>query len=238
MVGLKMFGKGNQFRKVRMGNRMLHRNQMMDTNFAAMHYQPSYIGYENVDENIGNEWQQYNGRFPNQNYIHNPFMYDGHSGLHQNQFMQNPNGVNSGLHDYNTNFSNPYDNHFHDPSYHANQYQNFGNEQIQPNYFENEHYNSHANFIGNPLIQNEHEVKPQNHIPNQSQFNQNQYLGYQGGKSVKKPGAIKSVMDQFKSDNGSIDFNKMVGTTSQLASAINQVSGLVKGVSGMFKVGV
>lgn len=114
------------------------------------------------------------------------------------------------------------------------EYQSGFNKIKQPHYFGYDNYQDNSNIIGNPLIHEEVSYKQQGHT---NQFSSEPFSGFMSEKSVKKQGAFKSVMDQFKSDNGSIDFNKMVGTTSQLASAINQVSGFVKGVSGIFKVG-
>ncbi|MBS4176600.1 YppG family protein [Lederbergia citrea] len=44
-----------------------------------------------------------------------------------------------------------------------------------------------------------------------------------------------SVLNSFKSQNGSLDFNKMINTTGQLVNAVNQVSGMFKGLGGLFK---
>ncbi len=52
----------------------------------------------------------------------------------------------------------------------------------------------------------------------------------------KQPGGMQSLMNSFKSQDGSIDFNKMINTAGQMMNAVNQVSSLVKGVGGMFKV--
>ena len=52
----------------------------------------------------------------------------------------------------------------------------------------------------------------------------------------KKQGNMKSFMNSFKSQDGSIDFNKMMDTAGMMMSAMNQVTGLVKGVGGIFKV--
>lgn len=48
---------------------------------------------------------------------------------------------------------------------------------------------------------------------------------------------ISSVLNQFKNQEGSIDFNKMMDTTGQMLNTMNQVSNLVKGVGSIFKVG-
>ncbi|MFT8321177.1 MAG: YppG family protein [Bacillus sp. (in: firmicutes)] len=51
-----------------------------------------------------------------------------------------------------------------------------------------------------------------------------------------KQGGVKNIMNSFKSQDGSLDFNKMMDTAGMMMNAMNQVSGLVKGVGGIFKV--
>ncbi|WML40333.1 YppG family protein [Neobacillus sp. OS1-2] len=51
----------------------------------------------------------------------------------------------------------------------------------------------------------------------------------------KQPGGVKSIMNSFKSQDGSVDFNKMVNTAGTMMNAVNQVSSLVKGFGGFFK---
>lgn len=52
----------------------------------------------------------------------------------------------------------------------------------------------------------------------------------------KQPGGMHSIMNSFKSQDGSVDFNKMMNTAGQMMNAVTQVSSLVKGLGGMFKV--
>jgi hypothetical protein len=52
----------------------------------------------------------------------------------------------------------------------------------------------------------------------------------------KQPGGVQSIMNSFKSQDGSVDFNKMMNTAGQMMNAVNQVSSLVKGFGGFFKV--
>ncbi|WP_078546152.1 YppG family protein [Litchfieldia alkalitelluris] len=49
------------------------------------------------------------------------------------------------------------------------------------------------------------------------------------------PGGFQSFMSQFKNENGTYDYNKMMDTAGQMMGAVNQISGLVKGFSGVFK---
>ena len=47
---------------------------------------------------------------------------------------------------------------------------------------------------------------------------------------------FSSVLNQFKTQEGSIDFNKMIDTAGMMLNSMNQVSNLVKGVGSIFKV--
>jgi hypothetical protein len=51
----------------------------------------------------------------------------------------------------------------------------------------------------------------------------------------KQPGGMHSLINSFKSQDGSVDFNKMVNTAGQMMNAVNQVTSLVKGLGGVFK---
>ncbi|WP_251554129.1 YppG family protein [Neobacillus muris] len=51
----------------------------------------------------------------------------------------------------------------------------------------------------------------------------------------KQPSGMQSIMNSFKSQDGSIDFNKMINTAGQMVNAVSQVSSLVKGFGGIFK---
>ncbi|MDF2556650.1 MAG: hypothetical protein K0R71_478 [Bacillales bacterium] len=46
---------------------------------------------------------------------------------------------------------------------------------------------------------------------------------------------FSNVLNQFKSQNGSVDINKMMNTAGQMVNAVSQVSGIIKGLSGIFK---
>lgn len=52
----------------------------------------------------------------------------------------------------------------------------------------------------------------------------------------KQPTGFQSIMNSFKSQDGNLDLNKMVDTAGQMMNAVTQVSSLVKGLGGMFKV--
>jgi hypothetical protein len=52
----------------------------------------------------------------------------------------------------------------------------------------------------------------------------------------KSNGGIGSIMNSFKGQDGNVDLNKMVNTAGQMMNAVSQVSAMVKGLGGMFKV--
>jgi len=51
-----------------------------------------------------------------------------------------------------------------------------------------------------------------------------------------QPSQFQSLMSQFKSSDGNYDMNKMMNTAGQMMGAMNQLTSLVKGFSGIFKV--
>lgn len=53
---------------------------------------------------------------------------------------------------------------------------------------------------------------------------------------MKPPSGIHSIMNSFKTQEGSIDIKKMIDTAGQMAYAVNQVQSLVKGLGGILKV--
>lgn len=72
--------------------------------------------------------------------------------------------------------------------------------------------------------------------PPQSQ--QQAYNPYPKQQFMQKPqpSGIKSVMNQFKTQDGSMDITKMMNTAGQMMNTVSQVSSMVKGVGGFFKV--
>ncbi|AIE60503.1 YppG family protein [Bacillus methanolicus] len=52
---------------------------------------------------------------------------------------------------------------------------------------------------------------------------------------TKQPSGVQSIINSFKTQDGSIDFNKMINTTGQMMNAVTQVSSMIKGLGGMFK---
>ncbi|WP_223152205.1 YppG family protein [Bacillus sp. 1021] len=51
----------------------------------------------------------------------------------------------------------------------------------------------------------------------------------------QQPSQFSGILSQFKKTNGQFDFNKMIDTTGQMVSAVNQVGSLVKGFTSIFK---
>ncbi|MED1205037.1 YppG family protein [Heyndrickxia acidicola] len=57
-----------------------------------------------------------------------------------------------------------------------------------------------------------------------------------GNYSPRPPqGGFSNVMNSFKSQDGSLDFNKMMNTAGQMMNAVNQFSSMFKGLGGLFK---
>ena len=111
--------------------------------------------------------------------------------------------------------------------------QQYGN----PNYYGNP-YNSQANY-SQSIFQNPLQPPEESYIPPYSQ----QMNPFQSANPYpkasfmgKQPSGLQSVMNSFKSQDGTIDFNKMMNTAGQMMNAVNQVSSMVKGLGGMFKV--
>ncbi|QPC48389.1 hypothetical protein G8O30_06640 [Mangrovibacillus cuniculi] len=50
-----------------------------------------------------------------------------------------------------------------------------------------------------------------------------------------KQSGVSSVMNSFKNQDGSMNMNKMMDTAGQVMSAVNQMSGMIKGVGSIFK---
>lgn len=91
-------------------------------------------------------------------------------------------------------------------------------EQVNP--FQNPLYSKDEDFY--PLQQMNTAIT--NPYPNQSFMQKNQGSNF------------SSVLNQFKTQEGSIDFNKMIDTAGMMLNSMNQVSNLVKGVGSIFKV--
>ncbi|GER67886.1 hypothetical protein BpJC4_23570 [Weizmannia acidilactici] len=107
-------------------------------------------------------------------------------------------------------------------------------------------YNQAAGPLHGQIQQNFGHDDGMHLFENPLQPNQQQKNGQQGGNSYmhpypkhnfpqKPPHIGGSFLNSFKSQDGSIDFNKMVNTAGQMMNAVNQVSSMVKGLGGLFK---
>jgi len=86
----------------------------------------------------------------------------------------------------------------------------------------------------NPLQPKEEIQQQQPHMPTGGYPMMNPYP--KNSFVPKQPGGMQSIMNSFKSQDGSVDINKMVNTAGQMMNAVSQVSSLVKGLGGIFKV--
>ncbi|MBW3113275.1 MULTISPECIES: YppG family protein [Bacillaceae] len=89
----------------------------------------------------------------------------------------------------------------------------------------------------NPYFENPLQQKEYNPYQMKAMEQQNYANPYPKASFMAKPssGGVSGIMNSFKSQDGSLDFNKMMNTTGQMMGAINQVSSLVKGLGGIFK---
>jgi hypothetical protein len=63
------------------------------------------------------------------------------------------------------------------------------------------------------------------------------YNPYPRPNMIPKPnGGIGNIMSSFKGQDGNFDLNKMMNTAGQMMNAVSQVSSMIKGLGGMFKV--
>jgi hypothetical protein len=103
----------------------------------------------------------------------------------------------------------------------------------QPYQQEKKHKLSEA-VLHNPLQQ------PEISYHNQfayGQYNQPFSHPYPKQSAIPRPPTgVKSIMNSFKTQDGTFDVNKMVDTAGQMMNAVTQVSSMVKGLGGMFKV--
>lgn len=92
------------------------------------------------------------------------------------------------------------------------------------------------NVFQNPLQPND-DLEPSfspNPYLTSGNFNPNPYPNHK--YLPKQPTGIQSMMNSFKAQDGSVDINKMINTAGQMMNAVSQVTSMVKGLGGMFKV--
>jgi hypothetical protein len=129
------------------------------------------------------------------------------------------------------------------PGYHPNPYNsvNMPPAQGNPNYANpypvSQGGSNKASYFDNPLQHEEYNpyqqaaYKQQYHHPSAAN-------PYPKASFMAKPqgSGISSIVNSFKSQDGSFDFNKVMNTTGQMMNAVSQVSSMVKGLGGFFKV--
>ena len=116
------------------------------------------------------------------------------------------------------------------------------NQNYQPGYvpqnspYQNQPYSQKDSqfLFQNPLQPKEEMNPPQSYMPMNGYPMMNPYP--KSNMIPKQPGGVQSLLNSFKSQDGSVDFTKMVNTAGQMMNAVNQVSSLVKGFGGIFKV--
>lgn len=119
-------------------------------------------------------------------------------------------------------------------SYFAQPAQSVQGFQQMPMYQQHSNPSYAQSVFQNPLMQ------PKNHSTQKQQMNASNGQPYmnpypKASFLTKPPSGMKSVLNSFKSQDGSIDINKMVDTAGQMVNAVSQVSSVVKGFGGMFK---
>lgn len=122
-------------------------------------------------------------------------------------------------------------------------YQPFGHyDQYQsPNYIIPAMYQSYQNPNPNPYYPTfQQSLHPYygNGSMNSVAFNTNAYptpYPKPAPYIKQQPTGVQNIMSQFKNSNGQLDLNKIMDTAGQMASVVNQIGGLFKGVTSMFK---
>jgi hypothetical protein len=114
------------------------------------------------------------------------------------------------------------------------------NWQMPPGYSQQPYPFQHQGS-GKGLVQTifQNPLEPKNPYSGQTQmaYNQMNYNPYPRPNMIAKPnGGIGTIMNSFKGQDGNLDLNKMINTAGQMVNAVSQVSSMVKGLGGMFKV--
>ena len=100
-------------------------------------------------------------------------------------------------------------------------------QQLQPNSFANNVFQNPLNPEPNPYYsQAEQSLAPNSYM---NPYPKQSFL-------PKQPSGVQSIMNSFKSQDGSLDINKMMDTAGSMVNAVSQVSSMVKGLGGIIKV--
>ncbi|HWO76354.1 MAG TPA: YppG family protein [Bacillus sp. (in: firmicutes)] len=161
----------------------------------------------------GNTQVPFNSQFGNSSSLYPYLPNNPNFGSHPIQPAVQPSSINSYQGVWpNTNSYNPYLT-YANPSYQ----QQLSPDQLLQNPLQPPQQNM------NPLFQSQQVTTPfMNPYPKHQMF------------VKQKPGG--SLLNSFKSQDGSIDLNKMINTAGQMMHAVQQVSSMVKGLGSMFKV--
>lgn len=109
---------------------------------------------------------------------------------------------------------------------------------FQGNYFQQSPYPFSTNNNSQSLFKNPLNFTEETYESNPTMMqNPYPYMNpYPKGSFLTKPPGMTSVLNSFKSQDGTLDISKMVDTAGQMMNAVSQVSSVVKGISGMLKV--
>lgn len=111
---------------------------------------------------------------------------------------------------------------YYDPFSQQSAYQQGTNKSLSQSLFQN------------PLSMQEDSYNYNQHIMSNNSPFMNPYP--KASFLVNQQPGMKSVLNSFKSQDGTLDINKMVDTAGLMINAVSQVSSVVKGLSGMLKV--
>ncbi|WP_052404789.1 YppG family protein [Bacillus rubiinfantis] len=90
-----------------------------------------------------------------------------------------------------------------------------------------------SQFLFQNPLQTKEEMMPKSQMPMNGYPLMNPYP--KQSFISKPPSGMQSIINSFKSQDGTVDFNKMINTAGQMANAVTQVSSLIKGFGGIFK---
>ncbi|WP_442594459.1 YppG family protein [Neobacillus sp. D3-1R] len=167
------------------------------------------------------------------------FSHERFNGYYQQQHQINPLNMGNPYYPVPTqqNFPAPYPNPYFQQQPNMQGYYPMGNPQSIP--YHNPYQSAYSgknqiqSIFQNPLEPNEpysSNMQMMNNYP----IN---YNPYPKPNMVPKPnGGIGTIMNSFKGQDGNLDLNKMMNTAGQMMNAVNQVTSMVKGLGGIFKV--
>lgn len=167
-----------------------------------------------------------------------PFPIPNPYPIHSNQWGPYQNGEGRQFNPY---YVNPYwNNNFINPGSNPYLWGMNGNYQYQGGYpsaqGEGQPSFSVESILQNPLQPKEKQAfggTENTYMPNQYPY---MHPYPKSNFTNRPPSVMNSIVKSFKAQDGSLDFNKMIDTAGQMMNTVTQVSGLVKGLGGIFKV--